>query len=70
MANTLITFAEKKKKKKKSVSSFSYICSKTINVLKSILATSSNEFVINKLIELTIICTNEPRAQLFKVSLA
>ena len=51
MANTLIFFAEK------NVSSFCYshFCSKNINVFENTLATTVNEFVINKLVKLTML---------------
>ena len=55
MANTLIYFAEK------NVSSFCIakathiFCSKNINVFENTLATTVNEFVINKLVKLTML---------------
>ena len=49
MANTLIFFTEK------IVSSYSYFCSKSINVFENTLATTVDEFVINKLVKLMML---------------
>ena len=41
--------------------SYSYFCSKNINVYENTLATTVNKFVINKLIKLTMLWTTRPR---------
>ena len=50
MANTLISFAEKNVSR-----SYSHFLAKNINVFENSLATTVNEFVISKLVKLTML---------------
>ena len=51
MANSLIFFAE-------TVSSYSTFAAKKINVFENTFATTVNEFVINELVKLAMLCRN------------
>ena len=51
MANTLIVFAEKNVNAK----SYSYFCSKNINLFENTIATIVNQLVINELVKLTML---------------
>ena len=55
MAHTLIFSAEKKYKKLLHCKSYSHFCNKNINVFEKTLATTDNEFVINKLVKLRML---------------
>ena len=56
MANTLTVSAEKKMW---VAFAFSFY-SKTINIFENTLATTVNEFFINELVKLMMLCTTEP----------